>query len=208
MRPTSLVLRRSGLHVIGALAVSLTTLSAAPPKFRDAATNEDLINQAKQSANYKPLAKPNPRKVEEGKSQDPTKENPIPDLIATSDFLSARGLSTLIPKRALLHVPKKYQGNIQFVKGSRLVIWPTFYRSNRGWIKTMEVTRAQAQGKENFTEEVIENLAKSSVVVVATYKGGPISVLPYKDPEAPEEGAEGEKEPEKKSEQKPDQKSN
>ena len=55
----------------------------------------------------------------------------------------------------------------------------------------MEVTREQAQGAEPFDEKVVENLQKSSIVVVATYKGGPISVLPYKDPA---EEAEKEKE--------------
>ena len=192
MRYTSLVHKCLGLHVIGALMVSSTLLSAAPPQFRDAATSDDLAKRARQNVNNNPLSKLEPRKVEEGEAKDPTKLNPIKDLIATSDFLSFGGLTTLIPKRSLLHVPKKFQDRVQHEKGARIVVWPIFFRSNRGWIKTMEVTRAQAQGVEPFTEQVAENLAKSAVVVVATYKGGPISVLPYKDPEAPEEGAEGE----------------
>jgi len=193
MIPKSLDRRTVSLF-LGVFALSSSALlQAAPPKMRDAPTNEDLLQRTQQAANNRPLSNLNPRKVEEGqKLEDPTKSNQPKDLIATSDFLSFGGMSTLIPKRALLHVPKNYQGRIQFERGSNLVIWPTFYNANRGWIKTMEVTRGQAQGVEPFDEKVAENLAKSSIVVVATYKGGPISVLPYKDPEAVEVPAEGE----------------
>ncbi|HEY8960712.1 MAG TPA: hypothetical protein VIM57_00815, partial [Luteolibacter sp.] len=45
-------------------------------------------------------------------------------------------------------------------------------------IKTMEVTRAQAEGKEPFTEEMAKSLENSSAIVVATFSGDPISVLP------------------------------
>lgn len=187
MRSKSLIRAIFGLQILGVLALCSSVSSAAPPKFRDAATADDLANRARQQLNHNPLAKLDARKTEDGKTaKDPTKENPVKDLISTSDFLSFGELSTLIPKRALLHVPEKYQGRIKFEKGSRLVIWPVFHRANRGWIKTMEVTRGQAQGVEAFDEKVAENLAKSSMVVVATYKGGPISVLPYKDPEAVE----------------------
>ena len=155
---------------------------------RDAATNEQLQKKVDANAKVNPLAQ---MKVKDLKDlPDPTKVKPK-DLLATSDFLSARGFSTLVPKRAILHIPKKLQSRIKFEEGSKLVIWPQFYRGNRGWIKTMEVTHAQARGEEPFDEKVVENMRESTVVIVATYKGGPISVLPYKDPE---EEAQKEKE--------------
>ena len=189
MNSKSLVAFSSCL-LVGAFVLPATLL-AAPMEIRDAATNAQLVRQLQKSAHKNPLAKLNPKKVEDG--QDPTKVNQPKDLIATSDFLSFQGMSTLIPKRSIIHIPKNYKSRIQFERGSNLVIWPTFFRSNRGWIKAMEVTREQAQGKEPFDEKVAENLSKSSMLVVATYKGGPISVLPYKDPNAPEENTDANK---------------
>ena len=156
----------------------------AQPQFRDAATSDELAKRARQASINSPLGKLNPKQIDP--QNDPTKVNQPQDLIATSDFLSFGQLSTLIPKRSILHIPQKYQNRMKFVRGTRIVTWPNFYPANRGWIKTIEVTREQAQGKEPFDEKVAQNLARSSNVVVAVYQNGPISVLPYKDPEAAE----------------------
>lgn len=169
------------------LLVSIAIMAvshAEPPKMRDAATGDDLALKFRKASLANPLQKmkPNPNKAE-----DPTKVNQPKDLIASSDFISFRGVTTLIPKRAILHVPKNYTDRIRYVPGTKIVIWPEFFVANRGWIKTVEVTRTQAEGVEPFDEKVAERIAKSSQLVVATYKGGPISVLPQKEPETVEE---------------------
>ncbi|HEX5789637.1 MAG TPA: hypothetical protein VFY13_00725 [Luteolibacter sp.] len=161
----------------------------AAPQMRDVVTGEELARQTQKNAANNPLAK---LKVNPLPSEDPTKVNQPEDLIATSDFLSFGGKSTLIPKRAIIHVPKSMASRIQFEKGSQIVVWPTFFAANRGWITTLEVSREQAEGKVPFDEKVADNIRKSSNVVVATYKGGPISMLPPKVPEEPKEGKEGE----------------
>jgi len=150
-------------------------------EIRDAVTAEELQKQYETSSKVNPFAES--MKLAKLDGEDPTKTNKVPNLIDTSDFLSFGGLTTLVPKRAIIHIPKNYRDRIQFVKGSRIVVWPDFYVANRGWIKTLEVTREQAMGTEPFDEKVAENIEKSSVVVVAVYKGGPISVLPQKKPE-------------------------
>ncbi|MDX1679659.1 MAG: hypothetical protein R3242_02910 [Akkermansiaceae bacterium] len=194
MKPPSL----KGLSFLSAanLFVASAICAAAQPKIRDAVTGNDLVQKHKEAAQQNPLASLDPRQERETAVADPTKVNQPKDLIATSDFLSFGGLSTLIPKRSILHVPTHFQDRVKFEKGSDIVVWPVFFRNNRGWIRTMEVTRAQAQGKEPFAEEVLESLRESSILVVATYREGPISVAPYTDPKA-EEAAEGEANAEK-----------
>jgi len=175
--------------VVGALLVPASFAEAAEREIRDAVTGDQLAKQYEKTSLNDPLASLKANQVEAQK--DPTKLNQPADLLETSDFLSFGGMSTLIPKQAVLHVPKNYQNRIKLDRGSKLVIWPEFYRSNRGWIKTVEVTREQAQGVEPFDEKVAEAISKSSIVVIATFKGGPISVLPPKEPETPKEGDEG-----------------
>ena len=46
----------------------------------------------------------------------------------------------------------------------------------------MEVSRPQAEGNVPIDPKIAESIAKSSNLVVATYQGGPISVLPPKAP--------------------------
>ena len=61
--------------------------------------------------------------------------------------------------------------------------WMDFFTLNRGWITTVEVSRVQAEGNEALAEEISTRIGKSTNLVVATYMGGPISVLPPKVPE-------------------------
>jgi hypothetical protein len=56
---------------------------------------------------------------------------------------------------------------------------------NKGWITTLEISRAQAEGNAPLPDETHKRLSKCTSLVVCTYKGGPISMLPLKVPAAP-----------------------
>ncbi|MEM6277908.1 MAG: hypothetical protein AAF733_00415 [Verrucomicrobiota bacterium] len=151
-------------------------------QMRDAASHDELsqkLRMAKQSDPIRNLGPPTGNTEE-----DPSLANAERDLVKSSAIFSFRGNLTLVPKRAVLHVPSNYESRMAPVKGDKVQTWRQFYQSNRGWIRTMEVTREQALGHVPFSEETAEAISESSVVVVATYKGGPISVLPLKDEEA------------------------
>jgi hypothetical protein len=96
----------------------------------------------------------------------------------------------LLPKRALLHLPDSLKDSTGVKKGSTLVSWQEFLKSNRSWIRTVEVSRERATGKKPFSVEEAEALRSSGRVVVATFQGGPIAVLPSSFPESvsPEPG--------------------
>lgn len=148
--------------------------------FRDAATHESILEKAKGAENpvdqFKHLTPPpNPEHAQ--------REN-VSNLIDRSEIIHRGDLVTLVPKRAVLHLPESLKGVRGKVLGKRLVTWPEFYRANRSWIETVEVNRAQAEGREPLSEELIKSFEKRTKAVVAVIRGGgPVSVLPLEIPE-------------------------
>ena len=116
------------------------------------------------------------------KGEDPSQNLPK-DLISQSDIISFQGVATLVPKRAILQIPKNYRDRMALQPGAHIVGWSDFYAINRGWITTVEVSRTQAEGNIDLPEETHKLLSKGGNLVVATFMGGPISVLPLKVPE-------------------------
>lgn len=149
------------------------------PKFRDAASHDQLTLKLRKVEEKDPM-----KEFSQTNGKDPAKVKE-PTLLEDSDIICFQGFATLVPKRAILAIPKNFKDRLTIKPGSRIVTWPVFFAANRGWIVNVEVTQAQAEGKVKFTDKVQEGITKSSNLVVATYMGGPISVLPIKEPEAP-----------------------
>jgi hypothetical protein len=146
-------------------------------EMRDASTHEQLAMTYRKAAQEDPM-----RNMQPAKGVDPSTANQPKDLLSESDIICFNGTATLVPKRAILNLPASMQGRLKFLPGSKLMTWTDFYTLNRGWITTVEVSRVQAEGNEALKEEISTRIGKSSNLVVATYKGGPISVLPLKVP--------------------------
>ncbi len=144
---------------------------------RDAATHEQLAQQWRKAEQENPT-----RTLAPAKGADPSKVNQPPDLLSQSDILCFAGRATLVPKRAVLHIPPPLAERLKFLPGAQIQSWTDFYAQNRGWISTLEVTRVQAEGNQPLAEDVTKRLNDSANLVVATYQGGPISVLPLKVP--------------------------
>lgn len=164
------------MGILGAL--SLLTLVptasaelAAKAPTGDAVTEQELRDRLKKAPN--PLADLKASDLKE----DPSVANAPGDLLSRSDILCLGEFATLVPKRAILHKPKALLSRIGIQDGAKIQIWSEFLVANRGWISTVEVSRAQAEGKEPFPEDTLVAISKSKSIVVATYKGGPISVL-------------------------------
>lgn len=147
------------------------------PKMRDASTHDQLVLAYRNASNADPM-----RTLKAAKGSDPSIVNQPKDLVSDSDILCFGGIATLVPKRAILHIPPKLADRLKFQQGSQIQSWSDFFALNRGWITTVEVSRAQAEGNKAIAEEISERIGKSSNLVVATYLGGPISVLPLKVP--------------------------
>jgi hypothetical protein len=163
---------------LGTLAVAglCEIITAENVVWRDAVTHEQLSVRLHKVEQDDPM-----KKLPDSKLEDPAKNMPK-DLLSQSDIISFGGLATLVPKRAIIQIPKNYQDRIKFVEGSQIRGWVDFYAVNRGWITTVEISRPQAEGNEPMPEETSKVLSKTGNLVVAVYKGGPISMLPLKVP--------------------------
>lgn len=163
---------------------SLAVATGAAPPMRDAATHEQIVLAYRQASQQDPMRKQPP-----AKGPDPSTASPPRSLIGASDVICFNGIVTLVPKRAILQMPKNLADRLKYQLGSKVLSWADFYALNRGWITTIEVSRAQAEGNSPLPEETTRKIVKSGNLVVATYQAGPISVLPLKA--APAEPATG-----------------
>ena len=154
--------------------------------FRDAANHDSIIERKATDADPISLLKP----VVQSTPVEGVVAPKRVSLIERSDIIHQGDLVTLVPKRAVLHLPDHLRGQVGKVEGKKLVNWPEFYRANRAWIDTIEVTRAQAEGRAPLSEELIKSFEKRTKAVVAVMQGGPISVLPLEKPEAEVAGTE------------------
>lgn len=151
----------------------------AKPVMRDAATHQELSQRLKIARQNEPL-----RDFEKFEGEDPAKVNRPPDIIATSDVICFNGNATLVPKNSIIWKPTGFESRFTYSPGAQVMTWGEFLAANRGWISTIEVTRAQAEGREPLSETVKASLAQNPNLVIATYMHGPISILPAKTPPA------------------------
>lgn len=175
------------LFVLGFLSVlSCAPLAAqsgvtAKVAMKDPVNHNQLSNSLRMAQQADPVRNLGPAI---GKAdEDPAKRNASRDLIKDSTILCYRGFLTLVPKRAVLHLPEKLTDRFKEQPNIKVQSWQDFYLANRGWIRTVEVTREQAMGQTPLSEDLVETFKTSASAVIATFKGGPISVLPLKEPE-------------------------
>lgn len=159
-----------------ALLALVSSVHAEPGVMRDAATHEQLAQAMQQSQLEDPM-----KKLPVSKGEDPSLNLPK-DLVSQSDFICFSGAATLVPKHAILKIPASCADRIRFQEGSRILGWAEFFAANRNWISTVEITPEQAEGKVPLSEEMAAFVLKSNNLIVATFKGGPISLLPPKAP--------------------------
>lgn len=139
---------------------------------REGLTKEQIAAKMSESQDAALKFKPSPA----------AKKEALPEqgLLERCAVLSFGGMSTLVPKGSVLRVPPSLAARMQLEAGNKMVHWTEFLNANRGWLRALEVTQAQAEGKDPFSEEMAKNISSGSSVTVATLKGYPVSVLPPK----------------------------
>lgn len=183
----SVILLSCALSVGSLYAQSGCCGESAPGRavIRDAATHDSIVDSGRGRVN--PIGQLAEQNIpEEMKASVPFKPT---SLIARSEILKRGNTATLVPKRAVLHVPSSLRGVLGMPENPSLINWPDFLIQNRAWIRTVEVSRAQAEGLAPLSEVMLESFEECRQVVVATYQSGPISVLPYVEPEESSETA-------------------
>ena len=157
-----------------------------PPEgvpFRDVITTEKLGEAFRQVRLEDPAAK-----FEPATSEDPSNAARPKDIVKESDILCFNGQGTLLPKGSIIHVPERLKDRVGWKENAELVPWSRFHQNNHGWIATMEIDFEQAKGTAPLEEERSTLLGKSTKLVIATFKKGPITMLP---PKASDTEAEG-----------------
>jgi hypothetical protein len=169
------------LHFAGFGIVTLASLAgemrAESVVFKESLTQEQLILARRQADGENPT-----KHLTAATGEDPSVVNRPKSLLGDSDFICYGRYAALVPKRAILQTPKNFAERLKMQPGVILQSWSEFYAANRGWITTVEVSRTQAEGNDPIAEEVKLQMSKNSNLIVATYLGGPISVLPLKVP--------------------------
>jgi hypothetical protein len=165
------------IHVLTIAFVAAASAQTPAPVMRDAATHEQLSLALRKADQADPM-----KSMQPAKGEDPSVKNRPKDLLGESDIISFRGIATLVPKRAILQIPKSCEERMKLEPGAKIVSWADFFAANRGWINTVEVSRVQAEGNKPIGDESRKFMSTCRNLVVATYMGGPISVLPPKEP--------------------------
>ncbi len=135
---------------------------------RDSTTNEDLGKiKTNNVVNYgREFTRPE-------KTQLP----PRTDLYASSKILNLNGKHTVVPRHSVLHVPPNLKRHLSKTPEGPLVFWPQFVSENQKLLTLQEVSLKNASGETPIPEEISRNVERAIKIVVAVYKGYPISVL-------------------------------
>ncbi|MFT3991612.1 MAG: hypothetical protein QM680_09405 [Luteolibacter sp.] len=99
-----------------------------------------------------------------------------PSLLNESVILTDGTHWTLVPKGAVIHIPKSKQEKISTKPVGSLLGWADFFTKNRGWLTTQEVDFDQARGKTPLDSKQVEFWQTQENIVVAVHQSGPISV--------------------------------
>lgn len=159
------------------LSLMTTSLMGGTQEMTDVTTYSQVAAARRNAALADPMKRMAPSHVENPAANRPK------DILEDSDVLCFQGVATLVPKRAILRIPKGYTSRVGIQPGARIVSWRDFITLNRGWITTVEVSWKQAGGEIDIAADTRKVMDLSGNLVVATYKGGPISVLPLKQTE-------------------------
>jgi len=135
------------------------------------------------------LKRVTPKSIAALQSLDPTTRLSKPDgsehevarpdqqsIIKNSTILSDGTNWTMIPKGAVLFLPKNLMPHVDSAPSGTLLPWIGFVTKNRSWITTSEVTFRQATGADPLLAERAAYWQRQDKIVVAVHQGGPISV--------------------------------
>ncbi len=131
--------------------------------------------------------------IERRNARSPERPKPVPakpsgfDVRELSMYLGAGEVFTILPKGCVIHCPDRLTDRVLAGPAGKAVPWREFLSANRAWISTREVTTAQARGEEALSEEDRAAFAARGMIVIATLRGNPVTVLPFRPRANPSE---------------------
>ncbi|WP_035615933.1 hypothetical protein [Haloferula sp. BvORR071] len=98
-------------------------------------------------------------------------------LAELSQFLGEGESSVILPKGSVLYCPETLAARILKAPHGTLVTWTDFLIAHRSWVCTREVSMEQIRGDAGFTDADRAVFTGGGKVVIATFRGNPVTVL-------------------------------
>lgn len=138
---------------------------------RDVTDEQTLRKQAATTPSFKTQLSQKARQL---KNQAPAIQS---SLWRTSIIISDGEKFTLVPVGSILHLPAKLRSCIVAKPQGDFTFWPSFLKRNQAWLGAKEVSLSLSRGNVREAEALQKSLVGDPRLLVATYKGGPITVL-------------------------------
>jgi hypothetical protein len=92
-----------------------------------------------------------------------------------SDFISFGGLTTFVPKGAVMHVPERIRACMTPDVKGELVFWTAFLNRFPALVEPFEVTIQEAAGATKIKPERLAAAMRSERIIVSVIHGNPTS---------------------------------
>ncbi len=170
MKPGRIPGAGAGFHTLLA-GVLVSTGLVHPQQARDVIDEQTLRKQAAATPSFKTqLSK---------KARPLTNQAPaIQSSLWTNSIIITDGEKfTLVPVGSILHLPAKLRPRIIAKPQGDFTFWPSFLKRNQTWLGAKEVSLSLSRGNVREAGALQKSLVGDQRLLVATYKGGPITVL-------------------------------
>lgn len=84
---------------------------------------------------------------------------------------------TLVPVGSILHLPAELRVHVAASPKGEFTFWPSFLKRNTAWLAAREVSLSLSRGNAQEAKALLKSLSYDKHLIVATYKGGPITIL-------------------------------
>ena len=157
----------------GALLFGIIVTTGALPaqQARDVIREETLKQQVAAAPNLKSHLSAKARPLT---SQAPAIQS---SLWKNSIILADGEKFTLVPVGSILHLPAELRARVVGQPQGDFTFWPSFLKRNAAWLAGKEVSLTLSRGNAQEANTLLKSLSHDPRLVVATYKGGPITIL-------------------------------
>lgn len=153
-------------------ASGASTPPANPTQARDVVTEEELKKLAQSGSSLSDM-------LAKATVQAPVAVRPSMEssLYRKSVILYDGEKHTVVPIGSVLQLPAGYRNRVVEKPVGVFTFWPAFLERNAAWLGAWEVPLRMAEGDAEAAKKVLAATAKDPRVLVAVYRGGPITIL-------------------------------
>lgn len=171
---------RQGIYGFQAVPNAILLLFFSWSLFLGAVVSGQVAALSLSNEQLRKLQKPFEKKVEEDEAdgqgtQNVGRQRDI-DPLKNSVILVSGGEWTFVPKESVIHIHESLESKVREKPEGKFSRWENFAKKNRSWLWTHEVTMQQATGESEIASSIIDRFTIRPLVVVATLKGGPITL--------------------------------